>query len=152
MLTVRDVLKMPLFERAALVAGANGQDKVIRWVHIIDLPHPTFDWAKGGELLLTSGAGLHDDLDAQQALVPRLVSKGLSGMVLSLGRFFDATPDSIREAGNRLDFPIIELQPEISFIDVTETLFSRIISEHYTMRERAEEIQRTLHALVFERA
>lgn len=150
MVTVRDAMKLPIFRHATLVAGANGQDRVIRRVHIIDLPRATFEWAKGGELLLTSGAGLHDDLEAQQALVPKLASKGLAGLVLSVGRYFDSTPESIRRSGNRLNFPVIELPPDVSFIDVTETLYSRIIAEHYTLRERAEEIQRTLHALVLE--
>lgn len=150
MLTVREALKLPILERATLVAGINGQDRVIRRVHIVDFPGATFEWAKGGELLLTTGFGLLDDISQQEALVPRLVARGLVGLVLSVGHYLTAAPTPIREAGNRLDFPIIELPPDISFVDVTEALFSRIVSEYYAIRERAAETQRTLHALVLE--
>lgn len=150
MLTVRNALKMPVFERATLVAGANGQDKVIRRAHIIDLPGATFEWVRGGELLLTSGGFFHDDEERKRGLIPKLASRGMAGMVLSVGWYFSATPPPLREAGNRLDFPIIELPPDIAFIDVTEAVYSQIVGEHYAIHERAQEIQRTLHNLVLE--
>jgi PucR family transcriptional regulator, purine catabolism regulatory protein len=150
MFTIRDALELPILERATLVAGVNGQDNVIRRVHVVSFPGAKFDWAKGGELLLTTGFGLLDNVAAQKALIPRLAAKNLAGMVLSIEHYLNSAPQPICEASNRLDFPIIELPPDISFVDVIEVVFSRIVSEQYSTRERVDQIHRTLTTLVLE--
>ncbi|NDJ78688.1 MAG: PucR family transcriptional regulator [Chloroflexi bacterium] len=150
MLTIRDALELPILERATLVAGFNGQDNVIRRVHVADFPGAKFEWAKGGELLLTTGFGLLDNEAAQRALIPKLASKNLAGLILSIEHYLKHAPQAICEAGNRLDFPIIELPPDVSFVDIIEVVFSHIVSEHYAIRERVDQIHRTLTTLVLE--
>lgn len=150
MLTVREALQMPVFEHATLVAGKNGLDNVIRWVHIVDIPNPKYDWPKGGELLLTAGFGLREDAKRQAELIPKLAEKGLAGVVFSIGHYLETVPAELRAAGDRLDFPIVELPPEIPFIEITEAIFSQIVNRQYALRQRAEEIHNTLTALVLE--
>lgn len=149
-LTVGDVLRMPVFESGTLVAGAAGLDNVVRWVHIVDLPEPKYEWAKGGELLLTSGVGLRDAPERQAALIPRLVQRRLAGMVLSVGNQLDRTPDAMRAAADQLAFPIIELPPEVPFVEITKSVLAQIVNRQYALRERSEDIHRKLTALVLE--
>ena len=150
MLTVRDVLKMPVFAEAKLVAGARGLDRLIRWVHIVDVPDARYEWAKGGELLLTAGFGLRDDFEHQKLAIPILATKQLAGMVLSVGHYFDETPALMRDAADRLSFPIIELPPDVPFIDITESIFTQIIDEQYALQTRSEQIHRSLTELVLD--
>ena len=150
MLTVGRMLQMPAFARAKLVAGAGGLDNVIRWVHIVDLPEAKYDWARGGELLMTAGVGLRNEPERQAALIPTLAQRGLAGLVLSVGLHLDCASDPMCEAANRLDFPIIELPPEIPFVEITRTILTQIINQQYALRERAEEIHRTLTSLVLD--
>ena len=110
MLTVREALELPALEAAELVAGEGGISNIVRWVHIVDLPHPKFEWVQGGELLLTSGYGLVDD---EHNPVPMLASKGLAGIVLSLGERFERTPAALRTAADRHDLPMIETPPMV---------------------------------------
>jgi purine catabolism regulator len=152
MLTVRDALRMPIFAQASVIAGAQGLDHVILWVHIVDLPEAKYEWARGGELLLTAGVGLRDAPDRQQALIPKLVERQLAGLVLSVGYHLARTPDSMREAGDRLAFPIIELPPDVPFVEITKAIHGQIINEQYALRQRAEDIHRTLTNLVLEGA
>jgi purine catabolism regulator len=152
MLSVRDALRMPIFAQATVIAGAQGLDNVILWVHIVDLPEAKYEWARGGELLLTAGVGLRGAPDRQQALIPKLVERQLAGMVLSVGHHLERTPDTMREAGDRLKFPIIELPPDVPFVEITKAIHAQIILEQYALRERAEDIHRTLTNLVLEGA
>lgn len=152
MLTVHEALQMPIFEQALLRAGRGGQANVIRWVHIVDMPDATYEWAKGGELLLTAGFGLRGNPDRQRDIIPKLASRELAGLVLSVGHYFEQTPDVMCEAGDRLDFPIIELPSTVPFIEVTETIFSQIVNRQYTLLQRSEQIHRTLTELVLEGA
>jgi purine catabolism regulator len=141
---------MPAFEQAAVVAGAGGLDNVIRWVHIVDLPEAKYEWARGGELLLTSGVGLRNEPDRQAALIPNLARRGLAGLVLSIGTHLDHAPESMRAAADQLNFPIIELPPDVPFVEITRSVLTRIVNQQYALRERAEEIHRTLTSLVLE--
>ena len=56
MLALRDLIR-DLDIR--LVAGEDGLDRAVRWVHISELADPT-PWLSGGELLLTTGMNLTD--------------------------------------------------------------------------------------------
>jgi purine catabolism regulator len=150
MLTVADALEMPAFAGATLVAGGAGLSNMIRWVHIVDIPDATYEWARGGELLLTTGFGLDDDPARQQDLIPRLAQKGLSGLVISVGHYLIHTPQAIISAADAIDFPVIEVPPQTAFITITEAVFNRIVNQHYELRRRAEDIHHTLTQLVLD--
>lgn len=150
MLTVGRMLQMPGFEHAKLVAGAGGLDNVIRWVHIVDMPDAKYEWARGGELLLTTGVGLRGETERQAALIPTLAQRGLAGLVLSVGFNLDSASPSMCAAADQLNFPIIELPPEIPFVEITRTILTQIINQQYALRERAAEIHRTLTTLVLD--
>ena len=147
MLTVGRMLQMPGFEHAKLVAGAGGLDNVIRWVHIVDMPDAKYEWARGGELLLTTGVGSRETNGS--GLIPTLVNVGLLGC-LSIGFNLDSASRSMCAAADPLNFPIIELPPEIPFVEITRTILTQIINQQYALRERAAEIHRTLTTLVLD--
>lgn len=150
MLTVRAALEMPAFEKARLVAGEGGLGNQIRWVHIVDIPDAKFQWTKGGELLLTAGFGLKGDPDRQRKLIPELARKGLAGLVLSAGHYLDRAPKTMRQAADDLHFPLVEIPPDVPFIELTEAIFGQIVNQQYALRKRAEQIHRSLTDLVLE--
>lgn len=116
MLTAREALDLPALKAAELVAGEGGLDNAVRWVHIVDLPHPKFEWVQGGELLLSSGYGPSND---EQNPIPMLASRGLAGIMLSLGERSERTPSVPRAAADEHDLPIIETPPDLAFIELT---------------------------------
>lgn len=61
-LTVADVLTKKLFSSAKLLAGANGQQNIIKWVHIIE-NMDAIKLLKGNELILTTGIHLKNNDD-----------------------------------------------------------------------------------------
>jgi hypothetical protein len=129
MLTVREALKLPIFEGSQLVAGAAGLESLIRWVHIVDMPDANFEWRRRGVLLLTAGLGLVDNPTQQKNLIPKLVNEGFAGLVLSVGYYFDHVPEVMRETADSLNFPIIETPRKLLFINITEAILGRIVNQ-----------------------
>lgn len=150
MLTVRDALHMPAFEDARVVAGHGGLDNEIRWVHIVDIPDADYEWGRRGVLLLTAGFGMREDEERQAALIPKLVEQGFAGMVISIGYYFQSTPEVMLEVANDAGFPIVEVPRDVLFIDITEEIFERIVNLQYALLQQAGHIHEKLTSLVLE--
>lgn len=147
MLTLRQALQLPCFSRARVVAGRAGLDREVRRVHVIDMPDATYTWGQGA-LLLTAGYGLKDSPERQAALIPLLAERGLVGVVFSIGWYFEAVPAAIRAAADAHQLPVIQLPPDVPFIDITERLYVEIINEQAALQARAGDIHRRLTELV----
>jgi PucR family transcriptional regulator, purine catabolism regulatory protein len=148
LLTVREALAMPVFAAAEVVAGHEGLDNEIRWVHIVDIPEAHYEWGRRGVLLLTAGFGLKDFPERQAALIPKLVKEGFAGLVLSAGYYFEKTPDVMRQAADELQFPIIETPRDVLFIDLTEAIFEQIVNRQYALLHKSAGIHQQLTDLV----
>lgn len=151
MLTISDVLKMPIFAPARLVGGRAGVHREIRWVHIVSMPEEDgYQWTKGGELVLTVGYGLRANPDKQANLVKNLVAHGIAGLVISVGHYLEHAPEAIITEANRLNFPVIEVPGNLMFVEITEVIFQRIVNEQYEALRRAKEIHETLTEIVLD--
>lgn len=150
MLTIRQALQLPVFSSAALVAGQDGVDNEISWVHIVDIPDATYEWRRPNILLLTAGFGLRDDPERQAALIPKLVDEGFAGLVLSTGFYFDETPEIIRRIADENQFPVIETPRELMFVDVTASILEQIVNENYALLRRSQRIHEQLTTLVLQ--
>lgn len=148
MLTVRAALALPALTGATLVAGEAGLDNQIEWVHTIDIPDAHYDWQRRGVLLLTAGFGLRDSEERQAALVPTLVEQGFAGLVLSVGYYFDKTPEVIRQRADELNFPVIESPYEMLFIDISEAILAQITQMQNRLLRQSHEIHKQLTDLV----
>ena len=150
MLTLRQALKLPVFEAARVVAGEGGLDKVIRRAHVVDVPGTNYeDWGEG-LLLFTAGYGVKDSLQGQAELIPALAKQGLAGLVFSTGWYFDASPEVMRHAADELNFPLVEVPPEALFVHIIERLYAEILNEQLALKERANDIHRRLTRLVLD--
>lgn len=150
MLTVRQALQLPIFSSAILVAGRDGVDNEISWVHIVDIPDATYEWRRPNILLLTAGFGLRDDPERQAALIPKLIEEQFAGLVLSTGFYFDETPAGIRRAADENKFPVIETPRDLMFVDVTASILEQIVNENYALLRRSQRIHERLTTLVLQ--
>ena len=149
-LTVADVLKeIPLFSSAQVVAGQKGLHRVIRWTHIVDFPDVE-PWVRAGDFLLTTAFALKDNPAMQRELIPSLVQKGLSGMAVAIGRYFYEIPPEMTRSADDLAFPILTIPFEIPFVEITQAIHRRIVTEQYDLLEKSFHIHRVLTQLVLQ--
>ncbi len=147
-LTVGDILRVPGLA-LRLVAGEASLSRPVRWVHSSELEDPT-PWLKGGELLLTTGAGIGVSPAKQRAYVQRLSAAGLAGLGFGLGFGHDKVPRGLITAAEQAAFPLFEVPYPVPFIAITEAVFTRLLSEQYDMLQRAVDAEHVLTRAVLD--
>jgi PucR family transcriptional regulator, purine catabolism regulatory protein len=127
--TVAEVLALDPLRRGAprVVAAADGLDAPVRWVHVIELAEAAH-LLRGGELVLSTGIALPDDPSGLTRYVADLASVGVSALAVELGsRYARSLPAALVSAASRHRLPLIMLERETQFIDVTEAVHALII-------------------------
>ncbi len=131
-----------------LVAGEEGSERPVRWVHISEHEDPT-PWLSGGELLLTTGYTL-DTAAKQRSFVELLASKGVAGLGFGTGFDHKRVPGPIVESARKHGMPLFEVPYEMPFIAITERAAARLINEQYDVLERGSKVHERLERLVID--
>jgi purine catabolism regulator len=150
-ITVRHALALPVMRRGLplVVAGQGALDRPIRWVHAGEVAYMA-SMVIGGEMLLMTGMGLGSRAGEQRRFVEGLAERQVAALVIELGAPFPELPTAMVEAAERVGLPLVALRREIPFIAVTEAIHTEIVSSHYALLRRGEQIQRRLTALMLD--
>jgi purine catabolism regulator len=124
--TCEDILFIPDFKEAVVLAGANGMQRAITRVNVMEVPD-VIDWVRPGEFLITSGFPFRDQPDKIAEIIPQLVEKGVAALGIKTKRFIDKIPQRALELAEELDFPVFELPPSIVFSDVVRDIMERVL-------------------------
>src|SRR3954451_16580725 len=131
-----------------LIAGEEGGERPIRWVHISELEDPT-PWLSGGELLLTTGIQLSSPA-RQRRFCDRIADRDVAG--LGLGTRFEHkhVPKALVDEASKRGIPLFEVPYEMPFIAITERAFARLVNEQYAVLQRGARVHEKLARLVIE--
>lgn len=141
---LRELLSLPSFRHARVVAGDAGLDRPVRWVHVVDLPDP-LPWVRPAQLLLSTGVSWpRDDLGALQGLVRALAHRNVSGIMLAVPHYFSTFPDVMRQEADRWRLPLIEIPWHVPFFRLMEDAHRAILTQQYALLEQSEQIHRRL--------
>ncbi|MGE7225461.1 PucR family transcriptional regulator [Paenibacillus sp. PDC88] len=124
--TCGDILLIPDFKEAVVLAGANGLHRPINRVNVMEVPD-VIDWVRPGEFLITSGFPFRDNPDAISDLIPELAARGVAALGIKTKRFIDRIPERALEAAEKLDFPVFELPASTVFSDVVRDIMERVL-------------------------
>ncbi|WP_442933610.1 PucR family transcriptional regulator [Micromonospora sp. CPCC 206060] len=152
--TVREVLALDPVRHGVprLVAGENGLDRPVRWVHVAEVPDIA-TLLGGGELVLTTGIGLPADDAGLRAFIGDLADVGVSGLVVELGRrYVGNVPRVMVAAAQRRGLPLVELRRATPFVRVTEAVHALIVDAQLTELRATEEIHQRFTDLSVEGA
>lgn len=151
--TVRQILALPELRRGrpVLLAGAVRIDREVRWVHVSELPDIA-PLLRGGELILTTGIALPQDEQQLVRYVEDLATAGASGLVIELGRRFAELPEVMVRRSERSRLPLIALQREVPFVQITEAVHSIIVDAQVKLLRDAETVHRRFTELTLEGA
>ncbi|WP_242907765.1 PucR family transcriptional regulator [Actinomadura terrae] len=143
-LTVEDLLAVPELH-LALVAGADGRQRVIEAAHVSELGRPG-EWLQGGELLMTTGLVLPVDRDSCRAFVADVVGGGAAALALGLGHGqpHREAPATLVEAAREAGLPLLTVPDQVPFIAVTKAVFAARAAEERLALEHTVDVQRGL--------
>jgi PucR family transcriptional regulator, purine catabolism regulatory protein len=148
-LILQDILKRPTFAEAKVVAGHNGLNRRVRWVHILEVSE--FDTLiNGEEMILATGIHFQSSSASPARYLEKLIRLNASCLCLELGYYFHTIPDDLIQIANRHDFPLIVFPNDIRFVDITQDLHSVLINKHFQILKNLEALSREFHRLSLE--
>ncbi len=126
MISCREVISLRSLAKIKIVAGQSGLERVVRWVHFIDLPD-VIPWVQGGELLFITGIGLNGDIQKLADVVRGIIAKNLAGLVISVGPYIKEIPAEVISLADEARFPVFELPWDVKLVEVTQEICSYIV-------------------------
>jgi purine catabolism regulator len=145
-------LALPVLRRALpeVLAGASNLDRVVRWVHVLEVD--PVGLLRGGELVLSTGAGPGQQADTQRRFVRGLNGESAAGLVIELGMSYRrALPAALVVEAEVQSLPLIALHRPVRFVDVTEAIHGALVDRQLSLLRGGQEIGDRLTGLVLER-
>lgn len=143
-LMIRDVLKRPLFAEASVLAGSNGMDREVNWVHIVEIAR-FGHLLHGNEIILTTGLGWVHDEEKSLSFLQQLLDYNASALFIELVVHGDTLPKKMLELAEQYDFPIVSFKEEVRFIDMTKDVHELLIGHHEDVWWRLEKLHNQLN-------
>lgn len=139
-LLLKEFLEMDLMKSSTLLVGENSLDNVITNVNVMVDPD-IIDWVDEGEFLLTTGYFFKiTDVDGQLELIRSIHEKKLSGIGIKVAPYLESLDDRVVELAKDLEFPIIELDYNVSFTDIMTPIFRHIFEKQTSIIKTVESI------------
>ncbi|WP_245645199.1 PucR family transcriptional regulator [Pseudonocardia acaciae] len=138
-LVVRDLLAMPILERAVVLAGRDGMDRPVRRLNVMTVPD-ILPWTKADEFMLSTGYPLPHAADELIALVTEFAARDVAAVGVKLGSSRERLPPEVLAAADRLGLPIVEIPDDVAFDDILSLVFSDIVNRQAVTIARAKEI------------
>jgi purine catabolism regulator len=148
-LTIREILKRRRFETAEVVAGTDGLNRLVKWVHVVEVIQIR-KLLNGNELILTTGVGWKSDKKLLISLITQLIECNTSGLCIEMGTHTTTIPQEVIEIANNHQFPIILIHVEVPFVEITQDIHSLLINQHYQMISNLESYSQQLNKKLLE--
>lgn len=136
-ISVREAMEIGGLVRCKVVAGEKGLHRTIDYITVMEVPD-VIRWLKGNDLLLTSLYSIKDDEEAIRNLVQQLHEVGSSALAIKTERYVKSIPQVILDAGNSLDFPIIQIDNEVSYLDIMTPLMEQRLNRSNPDKDQLE--------------
>ena len=152
--TVAEVLSLPALAagRPQVVAGDDHLDNPVRWAHVAEIADIS-QLLRGDELILTTGVALPRSDDGLSAFVHALAAVPVAGLVVELGRTYAGRlPSSMVRAARQVGLPLVALNAEVPFVEVTESVHGLVIDGQLAQLRQAEALHETFTELAVEGA
>jgi purine catabolism regulator len=152
-LSVAGALALPILRRALpeVMAGQESLDRAVRWVHVVDVPAPD-ELLRGGELVLSTGAGPGLKEGSQRRFVRSLSEQQAAGLLIEIGYTYKRTlPRALIEEASKRGLPLIATHRPTRFVDITEAIHGALVDRQLALLRRGQEASDRLTGLVLER-
>ncbi|PFT69351.1 PucR family transcriptional regulator [Bacillus cereus] len=134
-----DIMKIPIFDQAKLIAGHKGVEQEVYTVNMMDAPD-IIHFLKRNELLVTSAYHFKDDMYALRELIIQMKKQGCTALGIKTKRFLQEIPKEIISLADEIYFPIIELPFDIGLGDLVNQTLSYILDMRTNELHKAMQI------------
>lgn len=149
MITIQDVLKADVFQNYNILAGEKGLAREVTTITVAEVPDAA-NWLRGGELVCTTAFFISNTDLEQTQWIESLIFNGASALAIKTSRFLGVLPENIIDCANKHDFPIIELDHEVTWPVIIESFMDYLMNQRIKIMELIEDVQRNLINLVLE--
>ncbi|TCV66190.1 purine catabolism regulator [Pseudomonas fluorescens] len=129
--------------RTRLLTGVQGAQRVLRWTHVCELADPS-EWLGEGDLLMTTGIGIPQDIKMQRAYVSRLCYVQVAGMMIGENMQAPSDLSGLNDQASLLGFPVLITHYSVPFSAVTRAIVDA--------RQHAEDQRRLAVVRLYESA
>lgn len=149
LLPMTEVLRLPSFRAAGVdVLAGDPEQARVRWVHSSEV-YEMGGLLAGGELLLTTGLGLHGRPGEQlAAYVDQLADAGCTAIAMELGRSFFEVPQAMVVAARRRGIVLLGLRSVVPFERMAEDFHDLLLRRKSGPDVSGESVWRDLLAVV----
>lgn len=137
-LTVEQALQIGALAHCKLLGGSGGIQHKISWVDTMEIPEIA-PWLKKHELLITTGYAIKNDSGALAVLLRDLHRVQAAGIAIKT-RFLGSISAEAVALADSLDVPLIEIPPDIPFVEITHPLMKALVDEHNSRLEFSEQM------------
>lgn len=114
-----------------LIAGKNGQNRMVRYITIMEV-EDFADKQLGEDLLvLTTFSTSANNPIKMEEILRKLIQKKISGIAIKVNRFLKKIPDSLIKLADQYYTPLFLIDEDIPFRTVISDVTSLIISEQF---------------------
>ena len=145
--TVQDALKVGPLRSARVLAGMDGLNHPLSYVNVMEVPD-ILKWVKRDELLLTTLYPMRDMTISPGELVRELSQRHLAAIAVKIGRYVDGVPDEMVEAAERERLPLLELQADVSFNDIINSLLAEILNAQANRLRHSQDVHQRFTDIV----
>lgn len=125
--------------RMKLIAGKNGLDNLVQWVHILEDDNVAA-FLHGNELVFTAGILNHSD-DWLLNFARRLHDVGTSAFVVNIGPHTKVIPQSVIAYCDKVCMPLFTIPWETRMVDMTRDFCHRIMHNEQVETDTATTIK-----------
>ncbi|MCL6633542.1 MAG: PucR family transcriptional regulator ligand-binding domain-containing protein [Alicyclobacillus herbarius] len=137
--TVEELLRLPVMQDAKVVAGFQGAVNEIRCVDIMEIPDVR-GWLRKGEFVLTTGYSFRGNPQGLSSIIEEMHKVGGAAVGFKPKRFLQVTPPDAIALSNQYRIPLIEIPPDIPYIEITQPIMERILNTQLTMMRKVYDI------------
>lgn len=145
-ITITDLLTLPAFAGATLVAGRDGLGRVVTGANVMEVPDIE-QFVRPGELLLTTAYPVRDRPDGLTGLLAAAAALGLAAVAVKPLRYVAEFTDEVIATADRLAIPLLRLPSGMSFNSAIAAVLSTVLAEYgpepgpvEAMRQRLSEV------------
>ncbi|NGZ74440.1 PucR family transcriptional regulator [Saccharibacillus sp. VR-M41] len=138
---LNDLLKLPVFDGTAIVAGGKSLNREVHTVNMMDAPD-IIPYLKKNELLITTAFHFKDDVPALLHLIREMSRQECAALGIKSKRFLGSIPESAAASAEELGLPLLELPVEPSLGDIVNKSLSHILDVRTTELHNAMQTHR----------